>query len=157
MWRCIEFLTLVGVSGVVLNPDKFQFAEKTVDFAGFRITNASIEPLPKYIDAIQSFPVPKNRTDVKSWFGLVNQVSNYGQLRDVMAPFRPFLSPKTKFEWGPDLDRAFRLSKLAIVESIKAGVKIFDLEKPTCLRPDWSKKGIGFAILQKHCKCLFGP
>jgi hypothetical protein len=152
-WRCIDFLTLVGASGIVLNPEKFQFADKTVDFAGFRITSETIEPLPRYINAIKSFPVPTNRTDVKSWFGLINQVSNYSQLRDVMAPFRPFLSPKRKFEWGAELDKAFDQSKSAIVESIKTGVKIFDLEKQTCLRPDWSKKGIGYFLLQKHCEC----
>ena len=36
---------------------------------------------------------------IKSWFALVNQVSNYAQLRDVMAIFRRFLSPKYKFFW----------------------------------------------------------
>ena len=152
-WRCIDFLTLVGVSGIVLNPDKFQFSEKTVDFAGFRITSETIEPLPRYIDAIKSFPVPKNRTDVKSWFGLINQVSNYAQLREVMAPLCLFLSPKTKFEWGPQLENVFNRSKSAIVEAIQTGVKIFDLKKPTCLRTDWSNKGIGYFLLQKHCEC----
>ena len=33
-WRTIEFLTLVGQAGIVLNSDKFQFAERSVDFAG---------------------------------------------------------------------------------------------------------------------------
>ena len=90
---------------------------------------------------------------MKSWFGLINQVSNYSQLRELMTPFRPFLSPRTRFEWGPRLDKAFNESKAAIVESIRNGVKIFDLNKLTCLRPDWSKKGIGYFLLQKHCNC----
>jgi len=40
----------------VLNPVKFQFAEKTIYFAGFRISDSTIEPLPKYLDAIRDFP-----------------------------------------------------------------------------------------------------
>ena len=152
-WRTIEFLSLVGSSGVVLNPDKFQFAQKSVDFAGFRVSPHNIEPLPKYLDAIRAFPTPKNITDIRSWFGLVNQVSHYAQLRDVMAPFRLLLSPKKKFLWNDEIDASFNSSKQIIVDKIREGVKIFSLDKVTCLRPDWSKKGIGYFLLQKHCSC----
>ena len=155
-WRTIDFLTRVGQAGIVLNPDKFQFAGRSVDFAGFRVTDHTIEPLPKYLDAIRDFPSPTNTTDIRSWFGLVNQVSNYSQLRDIMAPFRPFLSPRCKFQWSPELEDAFRASKEAIVEAIRQGVEIFDLQKRTCLRPDWSKRGIGYFLLQKHCSCASG-
>ena len=152
-WRTIDFLSLVGASGIILNPDKFQFAQREVEFAGFRITENSIEPLPKYLEAIRSFPTPTSTTDIRSWFGLVNQVSNYSQLRDHMAQFRPFLSPKYKFFWNPELDNAFKASKEAIIQSIKKGVEIFDISKPTCLRPDWSTRGIGYFLSQKHCDC----
>ena len=152
-WRTMTFLETVGKSGIVLNPDKFQFAMKEVEFAGFRITDSSIEPLPKFVDAIRDFPTPTSTTDIRSWFGLVNQVSNYAQLRDIMAPFKPFLSPKYKFFWTPVLDEAFESSKHAIVEAIKEGVKIFDTSKRTCLRPDWSMNGIGYFLTQKQCAC----
>ena len=66
-----------AVYGIILNPDKFQFARKTVDFVGFRISDSSIEPLPKYTDAIRDFPTPRSTTDIRSWFGLVNQLANY--------------------------------------------------------------------------------
>ena len=45
-WRMVEFLELVGKHGIVLNADKFQFCEREVDFAGFRITENRVEPLP---------------------------------------------------------------------------------------------------------------
>ena len=152
-WRTIEFLTLVGGAGIVLNPEKFQFAERSVDFAGFRISESVVEPLPKYLNAIQNFPTPKNITDVRSWFGLVNQVANYAQLRDILAPFKPFLSPKRKFQWSDELDRAFIDSKTAITDAIRHDVEIFDPNRRTCLRPDWSNRGIGYFLLQKHCLC----
>ena len=152
-WRTIDFLTRVGQAGMVLNPDKFQFAEREVECAGFRVTDSTIEPLPKYLDAIRDFPVPTSTTDIRSWFGLVNQVSNYAQLHEVMEPFKPFLSPRCKFSWSSQLDEAFQQSKTAIIDSIRHGVQIFDLNKPTCLRPDWSKQGIGYFLLQQHCNC----
>lgn len=152
-WRTIDFLRKVGEAGIVLNPKKFQFCKKSVDFAGFHVGESIIEPLPKYLDAIRDFPTPKNITDIRSWFGLVNQVANYAQLREVMAPFRPFLSPKNTFQWSTELETAFQQSKDAIVTAIIKGVEIFDLAKKTCLRPDWSRQGIGYFLLQKHCQC----
>ena len=38
-----------------------------------------------------------------------------------------------------------------IVESIKEGVKIFDITKKTCSTTDYSNTGIGYLITQKHC------
>ena len=55
-----------------------------------------------------------------------NQVANYAQLRNIMAPFKPFLSPKWRFEWTPELERAFQASKESIIGEIRHGVEIFD-------------------------------
>ena len=155
-WRTIDFLSITGSAGAVLNPEKFQFAQRNVDFAGFQISETCIQPLAKYIDAIKTFPTPTSTKDIKSWFGLVNQVSNYAQLRDFTCLFRPFLSPKYKFFWTEVLDKAFNESKEAIIQSIYQGVEIFDMCRPTCLRPDWSKQGIGYFLLQQHCSCSTG-
>ena len=70
-----------------------------------------------------------------------------------MEPFRPFLSPCHQFTWNPELDAAFQTSKAAIVDAIKEGLEIFDLHRPTCLRPDYSNRRIGYFLLQKHCQC----
>ena len=155
-WRAIEYLEISGNNGIVINPEKFQFCQPIVDFAGFRISSDSVEPLPKYLNAIKQFPTPQTTTDIKSWFGLVNQVAHYGQLRDMLEPFRPFLSPKVPFEWTTQLDTAFTDSKNAIVAAIKEGVKIFDITRRTCLLTDWSKSGIGYFLTQKHCECESG-
>ena len=55
---------MLGEAGIVVNPEKLQFAQKTVEFAGFRVTDSSTEPLPKYLDAIREFTTPKNISDV---------------------------------------------------------------------------------------------
>ena len=128
-WRTIDLLTRVGQAGIVLNPDKFQFAGRSVDFAGFQVSASTIEPLPKYLDAIREFPSPISNTDIRSWFGLVNQVANYSQLRDIMAPFKPFLSPRCVFSWSHKLEDAFQASKAAIVDAIRHGVEIYDMQR----------------------------
>ena len=152
-WRVIQYLELVGKHGVVLNPTKFQFGSLEINFAGFRITASEVRPLPKYLDAIANFPRPAAITDVRAWFGLVNQVSHYGRTTDMMAPFKPLLSPKVNFEWTPELESAFQISKKAIISEIINGVDIFDPGRRTCLTPDWSTTGVGYWLHQKHCKC----
>jgi len=62
-WRTIQYLICIGQSGIILNPDKFQFTCRTVDFFGFLISKSSIEALPKYLDAIKNFPTPQFTTD----------------------------------------------------------------------------------------------
>ena len=149
-WRTIDFLELMGKNGVILNEEKLQFCKKEVNFAGFRLTETNVAPLPKYLDSIRNFPTPSNLTDIRSWFGLVNQVSHYAHLRDLVKPFKGFLSPKVEFYWDGYLNKIFQESKLLIIKAIEKGVEIFDVKKKTCLRCDWSKAGIGFYLAQKH-------
>ena len=153
-WRVMDFLELLGRNGVVLNESKFQFAQRQVQFAGFDVTEKEIKPLEKFISAIRDFPTPSKLSDIRSWFGLVNQVSHYGKLTELMAPFKALLSPKSKFAWSRDLDTAFQSSKDRIIEAIRDGVEIFDMKRQTCLRPDRSKTGIGFFLSQKHPRLL---
>ncbi len=155
-WRVIDYLELCGLNGVILNPEpgKFQFSEEEVDFTAFRISATDVRPLPKYLDGIRNFPRPTNITDARSWFGLVNQVAHYGRLVDIMAPFRPLLSPKSKFEWSESLEDAFQKSKDAIIEAISQGVEIYDPNRITCLQTDYSGRGVGYWLRQKYCDCI---
>ena len=124
-----------------------------MEFAGFEITNNSVRPCKKYLDAIQNFPKPSNITDVRSWFGLVNQVSYAFSATERMLPFRDLLKTGSTFYWDNELDNLFEESKSIIISEIEEGVRIFDKSKPTCLATDWSKDGIGFWLFQKHCHC----
>ena len=152
-WRVIDYLEKVGSNGVILNPAKLQFSSPEVDFAGFRVTATEVKPLPRYLDAISAFPTPASITDVRSWFGLINQMASYGRITDLMTPFKPLLSPKTKFRWDAELDAAFRHSKAAIIEEVKNGVEISDPSRKTCLSPNWSTTGVGYWMHQQHCQC----
>ena len=125
----------------------------TVTFAGFEITPDHVRPCQQYLDAIRHFPRPQNITDMRSWFGLVNQVSYAFASAEHMLPFREALKPGSTFLWTDELNQLFEESKAIIVSEIENGVRIFDKSKPTCLATDWSKTGIGFWLFQKHCSC----
>ena len=152
-FQACDFLTLCGNNGITLNPDKFQFAEDEVEFAGFKITPSNVQPSAKYLDAILNFPTPKDITGMRSWFGLVNQSAYAFSMAEKMAPFRELLKPGTKFNWNEGMQELFEKSKEEIVHAVENGVRLFDPMKKTALVTDWSKIGTGFSLMQKHCMC----
>jgi hypothetical protein len=152
-FQAVDWLDICGKNGIILNPEKFVFCQDTVSFAGFEITPDNVRPCQQYLDAIRKFPKPNNITDMRSWFGLINQVSYAFASAEHMLPFREALKPGSSFTWTEELNELFEESKAVIISEIENGVRIYDKSKPTCLATDWSKTGIGFWLFQKHCNC----
>ena len=148
-----DYLSLMATNGIVANAAKFQFCRETVDFAGFTVTPTGPAPSPRILSAIKDFPVPKDLTGARSWFGLVNQVAWAYSLSPVMEPFRELIKPNRKFYWDENLTMIFENSKDKIISLVKEGIRTFDASRKTCLQTDWSREGIGYLLLQKHCKC----
>ncbi len=155
-WHTFDHLKLCGDHGVVFNPEKFKFARETVEFAGFDVTLEGYRPAAHLLSSIRNFPVPRNATDIRSWFGLVNQVAYTFSKTRLMDPFRELTKKNQRFYWDDTLETLFQKSKEEIIRQAEEGVRAYDLEKPTCLATDWSKTGLGFSLTQKHCKCS-GP
>ena len=114
-FQAVDWLDLCGHNGITLNPEKFVFGADAVEFAGFEITMDTVRPCKRYFDAIRDFPTPTSITDVRSWFGLINQVSFAFAATDRMLSFRALLKPGTPFKWNNELDQIFQESKNFIV------------------------------------------
>ena len=133
-FQACRWLDTCGKNGITQNTSIFVFRKDTVEFLGFKITpDDNLQPSPTMLRAISEFPTPKNLTDVRSWFGLVNQVAYAFSMTDKMLPFRELLKPITTFYWDDNLQRLFKESKTKILVGIEHGVRIFDKIKPTCL------------------------
>ena len=153
-YHTFDFLTLGFLNGIVFNIPKFTFCQYEVEFAGLRITKDGVAPSKSMLAAIEGFPTPANLTDARSWFGLVNQVAWAYSVSPIMQPFRDLLKSKAEFAWNQTLQNAFIESKMLLVQLVEKGVSTFDINRVTCLAPDWSKHGMGFLLLQKYCSCL---
>ena len=141
-------------AGCIFNPEKFQLGQETVQYLGFKITKTGIQPTQKYIGKIMNFPSPASLTDVRSWFGLVNQVSYAFAIADQMDPFRKLLSSKIPFVWSDELEAAFKASKEEIIRQCRQGIRNFTPGAPTALATDWSKLAVECWLMQKFCQCL---
>ena len=91
-------------NGVVFNREKFRFGREIVEFAGFEVTMDGYRPSPKLLSSIQNFPTPTNITDIRSWFGLVNNVAYTFSQSHVMAPFCDLVKNGQKFYWDDELE-----------------------------------------------------
>ena len=58
------------------------------------------------------------------------------------------------FLWTQELQTTFDRAKEEIVDLVKEGVRSFEVGRTMCVNTDWSKTGIGFTLMQKHCALL---
>ena len=158
-YHTFRFLNTCKVNGVTLNPKKFRFCKKKLDFAGYTLDWEKFYPSAEIISAIAEFPMPESPTitDIRAWFGLVNQTTPFFASSKVMEPFRELLkTPKNKEKsvyWDSSLKALFDESRKVICDEIKKGLAYFDPSKNIIVITDWCKIGIAFSIWQKHCKC----
>lgn len=117
--QVVEWLDVCGRHRITLNPEKFQFGLDTVEFAGFEIGLRDVRPAGHFTEAIRDFPTPRSITDVRSWFGLLNQISYTFSMAPLMQPFRNLLTPQSRFEWTDELERLFQESKRHIIDEIE--------------------------------------
>ena len=143
-----QFLTRCSERHITLNADKWEYGQSQVTFAGFILSAQGYRVDKSITDSIANFPTPANRTALRSFFGLANQLSaSTAVLANVLAPMRPLLSTKNEFMWSPDLEQTFNTAKQALTSA--PTVSFFNLDKPTRLCTDASRQGLGFVLQQK--------
>ena len=55
--------------------------------------------------------------------------------------------------WNDELRLLFKKCKSKILHQVCEGVRKYDIHRITCLQTDFSKTGLGYLLLQKHCIC----
>ena len=142
-----QFLQRCVDKQIALNPEKCKFSQTKVTFAGFTVSAEGYQVDHSITDAITEFPTPSNRTDLRSFFGLVNQLSSStNAIASLLTPLRPLLSTKNDFLWSPDHQQAFKTIKNAL--TVAPVLSYFDINKPTRLCTDASRHGLGFILQQ---------
>ncbi len=150
-----RYITTIGRAGIAFSPSKFQFAQKEVEYVGFRIHPGGIHVADKIIRSLRDFPRPKTLTDMRSFMGLAEQTAPFLAKATELHPFRELLKVKAKtdFTWTPDLEAAFQHAKNHLVQESEAGIKRFEMKRKTLVTTDWSKLGMACSIFQKFCEC----
>ena len=144
-----EFLQRCSERKITLNTEKWAYAQTEVSFAGFHLSQDGYHIDDSIITAISKFPTPVNRTDLRSFIGLVNQLlSSTPTLVGLLAPLRPLLSTKNDFLWSTSLTDAFESVKQSLTSA--PTLSYFDPNSLTRLCTDASRQGLGFVLQQKR-------
>lgn len=156
-WHVYDFLEVCAKAGVTLKPEKFRFCQREVDFVGYHLAWDTYKPTEERLTAVRDFTMPDKPsiTDVRSWFGFVNQLAPFLATAPLMSPFRALLKkPAGKsVYWDECLLKKFTQVKEVICQLAKQGLAYYDKTRPTIAITDWCKDGIGFVVMQQYCSC----
>ena len=156
-WHVYDFLSVCSSKGITLKPEKFKFCRKEVEFVGFDVGWDSYKPSEDCLSAIKNFTMPQKPTitDIRSWYGFVNQLAPFLTTAPVMTCFRDLLKKPLgkQVYWDEHLQEKFRQVQDIVCKLAKDGLTYYDKARPTVAVTDWSKEGVGFVILQQYCSC----
>lgn len=145
-----QVLERAHTHGITFSVKKFEFGKSEVQFCGYIVSQAGWKIDPEKTKALSEFPVPENRTDLRSFFGLVNQFAEFSSdVAGEAEPLRDLLKEKHVFNWESDHNVAFEKVKKALVST--PTLAYFNFHAKTRLETDASRtRGLGFALLQEH-------
>ena len=143
-----QFLQRCTDCNISLNTEKCQFFQRQVTFAGFQLSADGYQVNPSITAAITAYPSPTNRSELRSFMGLVNQLStSTNTLATLLGPLRPLLSTKNEFLWSTTQEEALTQVKKSL--TTPPLLSFFDINRPTRLCTDASRQGLGFILQQK--------
>ena len=150
--RIIALFKRCQSHGITLSKSKFQYGSE-VKFAGFIVNSTGCKPDPSKVASIRDFPAPKDLTNLRSWFGLINQFAAFGpDIKHALAPMQSLLKPKHKFLWLDEHQKAFELVKEILTKEDSPLLRHFDPSLPITLTTDASRTGLGFILTQENAE-----
>lgn len=139
--------------GLKLQPRKCRLFQREVSYLGHVVTAEGVATDPGKIAVIQSWAVPQNVCQVRSFLGLVGYYRRYIQgFAKIAAALHGLLqgtaaATKTApIHWTPECEQAFQKLKTALVSPPSLAYADFQLPFP--LYTDASLEGLGAALAQ---------
>lgn len=147
--RLKNVLNRLDTNQMTLNMPKCQIRQSQVVFMGHLVSQRGVEPMPGKVEAIQSFRPPKNKTELKSFLGLVLYVGAKFEpsLATATAPLRRLLVDETRFSWGASEQEAFEALKQLMKTSMLN--TFYKRDHETTLFADAGPEAAGAILAQK--------
>ena len=145
--RLKQVLGILQNSGLTLNAQKCEFRRSSLTFLGHVINHEGVKPDPTKVSAIQEFPTPASKTDLRRINGMLNQMAKFiPNLAILNAPMRELLKEKREWMWGPAQEDAF--SKIKNILTSTQTMAHYDPKLVTIVSTDASNVGLGATLMQ---------
>ena len=111
------------------------------------VTNEGVKPDPHKIQVISEFPIPKNKTDVKSFLGLTGYYRKFiSQFSKIAKPLNDLQKKDQEWIWGPNQIESFQQLKDALIT--EPVLQYPDFTKPFVITTDASGFAVGATLSQ---------
>ena len=138
-------LTRLQEFGLKANLDKCSFFKDSVIFCGIKISKEGFHKTQDKIEAVLDAPIPTDKTQVRSFLGLVNFYHKWlPNIAEISKPLYDLLKDETPFQWSITQDTAFTRIK-EMVTSDKVLIQ-YNQDLPIHLACDASPHGIGSVL-----------
>ena len=142
-----KILSILNKNNMAVKWGKCAFFKSDIELLGFKISGNRVRPLVGKADAIKNLPIPKNISELRSFFGSINQYVKFvPNLSTLSSPLRPLLNKKSVYKRDNDHSIAFENLKAEIVNITENSH--FDIKEKTRLKTHASHNGLG-AILEQ--------
>lgn len=132
---------------LIINHEKSSFACKEVKFLGYIVDEFGMRPNPEKVQPILDFPIPKDRTQLRQFNGLVNWYHRHMKnIARIQGPLNKLTSPKVPWKWTEVEQRAFDETKAALAKAPRLSIPIPG--HPFILYTDASDFGLGAILVQ---------
>ena len=99
-------------SNISLKASKCVFASDKVDFSGYELSSHGIQPQKRLTEAINDFPCPESKREVRQFLGLAGFYRNFIQdFADISRPLNRLTGDGVPFAWDTNYQQAFELMK----------------------------------------------
>jgi hypothetical protein len=135
---------------------KSSFAQSEIKYLGHIVDKQGIRPDPKKVEAVQTWPVPKNVHDVRSFLGLVNYFRKFIEYySEIAVPLTNLTKKSHPWVWTGRGQDAFELLKQKLIEAPL--LRTLDERLPYEVVTDASDLGLSGVLLQEGHPVAFSP
>jgi hypothetical protein len=145
--RLEQVFTRLKEAGLKLKPSKCHLFKRSVEFLGHIISGKGIQTATDKVEAVRSWPTPKNLTESRSFTGLCSYYRRFiKDFSKIASPLYALTKKNAVFHWGDEQQQAFEELKSKLISAPILGIPRDD--GMYILDTDASDKGLGVVLSQ---------
>jgi hypothetical protein len=138
-------LTQCSLHKITITAPKTQLAAREIEALGALVSHNSIKPPQKRLEAIRDYPEPKTVTQLRTWLGMLNQISanvNFGPLLyPLQEAAATTFAKNQKIIWTDAMRENYRAACARVADA--RALSPFDASRQAYLITDASDTGCG--------------
>lgn len=130
---------------IKVNIDKCKFFMPEVQYLGYVVNEEGVKPSKDLLKSIQDAPEPTDKSELKSYLGLLNFYNDYiPHASDKLAPLYDLTKNHVPWVWTGECSEIFKRSKTWLCSS--SLLTFYDSRLPLRLTTDASARGVGAVL-----------